>query len=184
MRNIFNVLVFAVFGLLGTSDGALAQGSGGPAPSSLAETYTDWVVRCVSVQDASGDVRQNCEMAQELSQQDSGQRILAMSIRAEGEGALMTLVAPFGLLLSDGLRMEVSEAPLFSVPFRTCLPVGCVASLKVDIPVIAALAAGDMADILLTSTGAQAGSETKPVKISLSLAGFTAAWNRVKTINR
>ena len=50
----------------------------GPAPSSLSVTYQDWTVRCATVEGQPGQV---CEMVQELTQADTGRRVLSVLIR-------------------------------------------------------------------------------------------------------
>lgn len=154
---------------------AMAQDEG---PSALSETYRDWNVICQSQQataaDGSAATRRVCEMTQQLSMSETGQRVIAAGIQrdAEGNGAV-TFIAPFGLLLSAGLRIEVAGAEPQGMGFLTCLPDGCVARDALSADTVAALRAGETAVIRMT---ALSGEDLTP---ALSLAGFTAAWNRL-----
>jgi invasion protein IalB len=145
------------------------------APSSLTETYGDWAVRCVSPTAAEGQTApaRVCEMTQELTQQGTGQRVLAISLQSTEAGGRMTVVAPFGLLLSAGLTMDVAEVPLLEAPFRTCLPAGCIVVSDLDQADMDLLAAGDTAKVHMRSQNGE------DLALDVSLAGFTAAWNRL-----
>jgi len=158
-----------------------AQEATSEAPTSLTETYRDWVVRCVTQPALEGQTAaaRICEMTQELRQQDSGQRILALSViqsADDADTASLTIVSPFGLLLSAGIQIEVSEAALLDIGFRTCLPAGCIALSDLTADQISALAAGETATVGLTDTNGQS------LRLDVSLAGFTAAWNRLKKL--
>jgi invasion protein IalB len=160
-----------------------AQETTAEAPTSLTETYRDWVVRCVTpaaaVEGQTASPVRICEMTQELRQQDSGQRVLALSVIRSADDAntaSLTLVSPFGLLLSAGIQIEVSEAALLDMAFRTCLPAGCIALSDLTADQISVLAAGETATVILTDTNGQT------LRLDVSLAGFTAAWNRLKDL--
>lgn len=62
------------------------------APSSLAVTYQDWTVRCAAVE--GGQAEQACEMVQELTQADSGRRVLSVLVRRAGDQTGLTLITP------------------------------------------------------------------------------------------
>jgi invasion protein IalB len=159
-----------------------AQQATAEAPTSLTETYRDWVVRCATAPSVEGQTASPvriCEMTQELRQQDSGQRVLALSViqsADDADTASLTLVSPFGLLLSAGIQIEVSEAALLDMAFRTCLPAGCIALSDLTADQIGTLAEGETATVILTDTNGQT------LRLDVSLAGFTAAWNRLKEL--
>lgn len=147
------------------------------SPTSLTETYGQWVVRCVTPAAAEGaePTTQICEMSQELRQRETNQRVLAVSLQQrKEEGASLTIVAPFGLLLSEGVKIEVGEVKLLNAAFRTCLSAGCVAVADLAQADIDVLAAGETATVLMADTNNQ------ELRINVSLTGFTAAWNRLK----
>lgn len=157
---------------------AAAQDEG---PSALSETYRDWNVVCQVQQTAAVDgtalAQRVCEMTQQLTLTETGQRLIAAGIQrdAAGTGAA-TFVAPFGLLLAAGLRIEVAGAEPQGMGFLTCLPDGCIARDLLGAETVAALRAGETAIIRMT---ALSGEDLTP---ALSLSGFTAAWNRLGTL--
>lgn len=158
--------------LLISAAAAPAQEEG---PDTLTERYRDWVVRCVG----AGAVGRSCEMTQELRQRDSGQRVLALAVqRGEGDAGQITAIGPFGVRLAEGLALAEPEggAVLAELPFVTCMPDGCIAARTIDAPLLEALRAGTAIEARLVAMS----SET--VRLSLSLMGFTAAWERLGTL--
>jgi invasion protein IalB len=148
-------------------------------PSSLTETHGDWAVRCVSPAAPEGQAApaRVCEMTQELTQQGTGQRVLAISLQSTEAGGRVTVVAPFGLLLSAGLTMDVAEVPLMEAAFRTCLPAGCIVVGDLDQAGVDLLAGGNTAKVRMRS---QDGDD---LALDVSLTGFTAAWNRLMELS-
>ena len=157
---------------------AAAQQAASEAPTALSETYGDWVVRCATPATVEGQPApaRQCEVTQELRQQDSNQRVMALSLRkgAEADTGALTVVAPFGLLLSAGVLIDVGETPLLELGFQTCLPAGCIALSDMTTEEITAMAAGETAAVVFTDTSNQ------PLSLNVSLEGFAAAWNRLK----
>jgi invasion protein IalB len=154
-----------------------ARAQADEGPSSVQETYRDWVVNCVTPQatEAMPAPERVCEMRQELRQAEGNQLVLATALQpnVEGSDATLTFVAPFGLLLSAPIGVDVGETRVAEVPYRTCLPRGCIALTALDETVIDALAAGAEAQVSLTAT------EGQTLGVVVSLSGFTAAWNRL-----
>lgn len=154
--------------------GAAAQ-TASEAPDLVQETYRDWVVRCETPQlDDGTSGEQVCEMAQELSQTDSGQLVLRVALQAMADGtAALTLITPFGLRLSEGVAIGVAAQRVAEIGFRTCLPKGCIATGVLDATAIAPLKAGETAQVIMA---ADAGNN---LSLSVTLNGFTGAWARL-----
>lgn len=159
---------------------ATAQDSEGP--DRLNETYRDWIVQCVTQavsqpQDGAGSGRV-CEMVQQLSQRDSGQRVLTMGLRrTEDGGTTMTVIAPFGILLRDGVTIRLAEDDLFRMDFLTCMSNGCIANADLGADEVAAMERGTAATVRMSTLQGQA------LDLEISLMGFTAAMNRLRGLN-
>lgn len=148
------------------------------APSALSETYQNWAVRCATTNIANKPAR-ICEMNQILRQRDTGKTLLTISLRTESTGAALTMIAPFGLKLSEGLRLEITDKPVLKMAFRTCLPAGCVAVNEIPIELINKMAAAADATIVMVGS-----ANNQEIKVTVSLAGFTAAWNRLVSFSK
>lgn len=169
MTNILKPLLTAL--VLGAAP-AMAQDTGA-APTSLTVTYQDWVVRCAMVAVQDGSQQKACEMAQELNQADTGQRVLSAIVRMTSDDTGLTLIAPFGLLLSDGVALSIDGGEAMQIGFRTCLPGGCIAPKVLDDDAVSRLSKGNQAVLTMANTNNQ------PFTVSLSLAGFSAALQRL-----
>ncbi len=155
---------------------ASAQTADDGQPDRLNETYRDWIVQCVS-QAQNGGARV-CEMVQQLSQREGGQRVLTAAVRSPGNGTTqMTLIAPFGLLLSEGVSVRLGDQEVLRGTFLTCLSNGCIANLDVPADAVSALARATAATVRMTSV------QGAPFEIEVSLMGFTAALNRLRGLN-
>lgn len=149
-------------------------------PDLLQETYRDWIVRCETpkaAEDAAAPSRR-CEMVQELSQAESGQRVLTLVVQAVAEGgARLTLITPFGVRLSEGVAIDMGEERLLQLGFRTCLAQGCIASAALDRDAMDRLAGGTAASVRMTID-----ANGQPLAVETSLAGFDAAWARLTAV--
>jgi invasion protein IalB len=166
------ILLAAMAALGGT--GALAQDTqtSPPKPTTLSETYDAWTVQCATTGQGA-EQRRQCQMSQELQQQESRQRVLLVAI-AKGEGnAKATLVLPFGILLSEGIRIEIGQQEFARGSFRTCYPAGCIVEIDLPEEAIKELQSGETASVLMTAVNNQ------PVKTDVSLKGFADAYRRL-----
>ncbi|WP_102868644.1 invasion associated locus B family protein [Pseudovibrio exalbescens] len=145
-------------------------------PSSRIETYSDWTLRCIPFGEEKPP---QCQLLQELSNKQSGQRILAFIVeRGNDENLTGTLLMPFGLDLQKGIEGTIdSDQALQKTHFSTCLPSGCLASLDIDDDLELGLRRGTALQLSVWSISA-----AQRVEIELSLKGFTAALNRLNSL--
>ncbi|WP_249741148.1 invasion associated locus B family protein [Agrobacterium rubi] len=144
-------------------------------PSSLAENYGDWSVRCVTKNET-----RECAFSQTQLNTNS-QRVLVAELRPQEDGSLRgSLVLPFGLRLADGTTFAVDDLPPGKpAPFRTCLPVGCLVSLIFTEKVATSLRTGTTLKVIAKS------SDTgEDVAFSVSLKGFDTALQRTTALGR
>lgn len=152
----------------------------GSQPDSLREAFRDWAVNCETrpvAADGTGGGRV-CELIQQIDHQETGQRVLTFSMRINDAGApVAVLIAPFGLRLAEGLRLQVEEEIVAQMPFETCLPEGCVVIATLEPAVISAMQAGlDGGVIMVNRRG-------EPTGVPISLMGFSAGLERLRTLS-
>lgn len=149
---------------------AVAENLPGGA-SSIQETYGAWTVSC-----RLAEGRKACTFSQVRGSQETGQRSFAIELRPPADGKTDgVLVLPFGLSLSDGVKLALDEKPLGqSVPFSTCVPDGCLA--PVSFPTVATDAIKTAKVLTITATPA---SGTEALTFSIALDGFTSAFARI-----
>tara|TARA_A100001391_G_scaffold130820_2_gene90063 strand:+ start:6535 stop:7101 length:567 start_codon:yes stop_codon:yes gene_type:complete len=175
MPSITPVLVVIAALIISTSI-SFAQVTGLPGnASNLREGHGDWQVACAA---PGGTVL--CAMSQ-TQLGENGQRVLSieLTIGDDSNGANGTLVMPFGLDLASGVAYRIDERNAGTAqPFRTCLPMGCVVDVTFDTDMVAALRSGNQLSVTATVDGGQ------ELIFSVSLAGFSSAFNRVVALMR
>lgn len=150
------------------------------APDSLRENFRDWAVNCETLPAESADTpgARVCEMVQQIDHQESGQRVLAFSVRINDAGQpVAVLVAPFGLRLAGGLRIRAGEQEVAQLAFDTCLPEGCLGIGPLDAGQIAALQGATEGGVVMISRQGEA------VAVPISLMGFTAGLERLRALS-
>lgn len=140
--------------------------------SALSETYQNWRVACAQQATAP-----HCSLSQSQVQ-DIGQRVLTVELTLHSENTIAgIIVLPFGLALTAGASLQIDDNPAGqTLPFRTCLPVGCVVPVTFDPDAIAMLRAGVMLNVTTTSDAGQ------QIPFKISLAGFSAALDRLTAL--
>ncbi|MGK9286654.1 invasion associated locus B family protein [Sinorhizobium meliloti] len=139
--------------------------------SSLQETYEAWSLGC------QGTPQTVCAISQQQMQQN-GQRVLAIELKREADGALTgNLVLPFGLRLDAGATLQIdTAAPQQPLRFSTCLPGGCLVPLTFNGEAVAALGGGTLLKVNVQSIDA------KDVPLTISLKGLAAALDRLEAL--
>lgn len=170
-------LLAAAFGLAGPARAQTPEAGAPLFPGgahSLTEVHGDWTVICGPYEDARA-----CVVTQNLAQEQSGQRVLAVEFEPLADGALAgTLVLPFGLALADGIGVEIDGTALGEpLPLAVCYDYGCIADLEYGDGEIDALRAG--ATLRMVGTIADSGES---VAFSISLTGITSALDRATTL--
>lgn len=178
VRNVANGMASLVGGMTALiASATLAQSTD---PDSLREGFRDWSVNCETIPaDAATNPGQRvCEMVQQINQQESGQRVLAFSLRINAEGnPVAVLIAPFGLRLSEGLRLQIGEEQVAQFGFETCLPEGCLVIAPLQDDVIEAMQAGTDGTVVMVSRQGEA------LGVPVSLMGFTAGLARLRALS-
>lgn len=155
-----------------------AQDTAPTGPSSVTEIYKDWVVRCNAVVRGEKTV-QACAMVQTLRNKSSSKRVLMTSLTSGKDGAVIRFVTPFDLRLSQGLKVKVADELVLEAGFNTCLPAGCIVLGNLPQKSIDTLAAGAAANVVMV-----ANRTGQALELAVSLDGFTAAWNRLKSLEK
>jgi invasion protein IalB len=173
MRYLNILTALAAIALAGQAVPAAAAGALPGGANSLRESYNDWQVSC-----AVKDKNKQCAMSQRQARKD-GKRVLAIELQPRGDGLVGTLVLPFGLLLSNGVQFGIDDAKpeAEALPFRTCVPAGCLVPIAFDAGTVKALRAGNALKLIARSAGGD-----KPVQFSVSLKGFAGAADRIQAL--
>lgn len=151
-----------------------ADGTGLPGgATSLRETYQDWTVACIVK-----DKTKRCSFSQQQNQKN-GPLVLAIELAPTAESGLSgTLLLPFGLLLAPGAKYQIDDKPgADPLPFRTCIPAGCVVPITFDAAAAKALRVGKT--LKLTAVRSD---NNQPFPLSIPLDGFGLAMDRTSAL--
>ena len=144
----------------------------GPGSVYLAAEHGDWDVRCVKTEDGSDP----CQMYQLLTGAEGNAlaEIAIFPLPAGGDAvAGANFIAPLGTLLTEALRLGVDGANQKVYPFTWCDNGGCVARVGLTAEEVASFKKGAS----LKATIVPVGASTEKVDVTVSLKGFTAAYD-------
>ncbi|RAH97278.1 hypothetical protein DLJ53_29165 [Acuticoccus sediminis] len=144
------------------------------SPDALTETYRDWTVRCSTT---DGDERR-CWMVQRLNRTGTEERILQVELAVSGDTSTMVFLLPFGILFSPGVKVAIDEEAARTLAFRTCYPSGCIVQESPTDAVLSAMRRGQAMTVGLVVAQNEAA-----LNLSVSLAGFSAAYNRLSELS-
>lgn len=144
----------------------------------LAANFDKWEQRCVKMADGSDP----CQLYYLLTDADANS-VAEISIFDLPEGtqamAGATFMAPLETLLTANLRIAVDGNPAKIYPFSFCTSSGCIARIGFTADEVAALKKGNKAKLTIVPAVAP----DKTVDLDMTLMGFTAGYESVKTAN-
>lgn len=133
------VALFSVYGQASASAGAVKDkvDAGHTAvaaytlpggASSLNETYQDWRVVC-----QKGSAGAQCVVVQQVSENKTHQRVLAIEIQPRNGKTEGVMTLPFGLLLAKGASLQADGRPVGqALSYTTCFSAGCLVPVSLS----------------------------------------------------
>nr|WP_111300943.1 invasion associated locus B family protein [Paracoccus saliphilus] len=136
--------------------------------------HGDWTIRCIR----AGEGKDPCEMYKLLTDEDDNAvaELTLIPLSNGNVAAGATVVAPLETDLIEGLGFQVNGGEMRGYPFSFCAPVGCVSRLGFTEAELNGLKRGREATVQLLPFG---GDPNKPVRLVMSLTGFTAAFDEL-----
>ena len=158
---------FFVFMLLGLSLASTAN-----AQNPHAKIFGDWRIRCNSATGAPS----KCQMFQNVVVKETGQPILQMVIAYINDvpSPVGVVTLPLGVYLPQGLTLQVDKGQTYEMAFEICSAKGCRVRFSIDDALLGTFKGGTTAEITSYNT------MRKPVRIPISLKGFTAAVGQLR----
>jgi invasion protein IalB len=127
--------------------------------------YGDWQMSCDTPPGASFE---QCAIIQNVTAEDQPNVGLSVIVlkTADQQARLLRVLAPLGVLLPNGLGLNVDGVDMGRVAFVRCLPNGCVAEVVMDDALLKTLSEGKTAIFVVFKTPEEG------VGIPVSLNGF------------
>src|SRR5690606_13257472 len=152
------MLALACAGLTATVTPGLGQGA-------VRAQHGDWQMSCDTPPGASSE---QCAIIQNVTAEDQPNVGLSVIVlkTADRQAQLLRVLAPLGVLLPNGLGLNIDGTDIGRVAFVRCLPNGCVAEVVLDEELIRTLSDGETAIFVVFKTPEEG------VRIPVSLNGF------------
>lgn len=144
----------------------------------IKESHGDWQLSCVR-SDIGADP---CQLYQ-LMQDDQGNSVAEINLfnlpKGSEAAAGASIVTPLETLLTSQITMRVDAGQAKRYPFTLCATVGCIARVGFTAAEIANFRKGSKATLVIVP----AMLPDEQVEITMSLKGFTAAYEAVVAAN-
>lgn len=133
------------------------------------QVFGSWTLRCAT---PLGNAKPECMMFQNLVQKTGGQPVLQFGIGIPPADSVPTVLVslPLGIALPPGITIQIDGGAPATFPVERCEPDGCRAGMKLREATVQQLSNGHQLHVTFYD-GAR-----KPLKVSLSLEGFGAAF--------
>ena len=134
-------------------------------PGIVRNQHGDWQLSCDTPPGASFE---QCAIIQNVTAEDQPNVGLSVIVlkTADGQARLLRVLAPLGVLLPNGLGLNIDGTNMGRVAFVRCLPNGCVAEVVMDDALIDKLSNGSTAIFIVFKTPEEG------IGIPVSLSGF------------
>jgi invasion protein IalB len=157
---------------------ALAQPAAAPSTPPLAVTDTkpvgDWTVRCFSATSTSP-----CDMSWELSNENTHQRIVAVSLAyvPKNDSHMVEIAVPLDVSIPAGVMIKTDSYTSPRLAFHHCDQAGCYVMGTMPNDMVASLAkSGPNASVNIV------GDDGKSFAVKFSLNGFAAAHDAMSAL--
>lgn len=149
---------------------AIAQTEQGQPPAPQ-PSLQPWLVNCAG-EPTTGALR--CAMSQTLFAQQTGQKLIALSIGVNASGETVArLNLPHGIDLQKGAEISIDKENPEIIPIRNADQNGSYADFVLDDAKLAAFRAGTALGVAVTSINGDR------IMFEISLNGFTAAFGKL-----
>jgi len=158
-------LIAACVMLCAVSSPATAQGV-------VKAQYGDWQMSCDTPPGASFE---QCAIIQNVTAEDQPNVGLSVIVlkTADQKARLLRVLAPLGVLLPNGLGLNIDGTDMGRVAFVRCLPNGCVAEVVMDDALLNQLSTGKTAIFVVFKTPEEG------IGIPVSLKGFADGFKQL-----
>lgn len=127
--------------------------------------FGDWELRC---EKPAGASTEQCALVQRLIADDNSNVYLVVNVlkTSDGKSRLLSVIAPLGVLLPNGLGLKIDQTDIGRAGFVKCLPMGCVAEVTMDDKLIDQLKNGKIATFIIHQVPEEG------IGLPLTLQGF------------
>ena len=151
---------------LGLAAALVAWGTASAA--SAQEGIAAWRVEC------TGDGKTlDCRAIQQMFNRDDKQLVVQLAARGVPDKApTLTMLLPLGISLTEPVQLKVDNGPVERYQVQTCTNTGCVVSVPLKDPLLAAMRTGTLLKISIQAP------DKRTLNIDVPLLGFGLAYDK------
>lgn len=138
-----------------------------PAPAEGAAAPEAWVKMCATDPASSQNF---CMTTQEL-RAENGAFIASVQIRNVADKVSLVTAVPIGMMIQEGIRVQIDDAAQKRVNFDVCFANGCYGQMELDGDFVRSLKRGNKMTVTVLN------AENKPLAFPMTLIGFTSAYD-------
>jgi invasion protein IalB len=149
-------------GLASATASLVSPGRAQDAPPSA------WRVEC------AGDGKSlDCRAIQQMINRDDKQLVAQLSARTTPDkSAVLLIQLPLGISLTEPVQLKVDNGTAERYPVQTCTNVGCIVSIPLKDPLMAAMRTGTLLKITIQD------ASKRTINIDVPLLGFALAFDK------
>lgn len=144
--------------------------AGLPPQAAAQDNVAAWRVDC------GGDGKTlDCRAIQQMINRDDKQVVVLVSARIapDTKSPVLTIQLPLGISLTEPVQLKVDNGAVDRQPVQTCTAAGCIVSIPLKDPLLAALRGGTLLKITVQDTN------KRTINIDVPLLGFGLAYDKM-----
>ena len=144
-------------------------------PPQVIERLQEWMLACAP---GTADLPLRCELFQEMTMRDTGQRVFRLAVRLATDGGVeFAALAPFGLNLRDGITFWIDDGRPFIGEFLSCFATGCLSRFIVPPDILARLERGSKLTAVMAVY-----DDGESFRVQLALPGLSDGLGRLRAL--
>jgi invasion protein IalB len=150
---------------------ALAYAAGDLPPAMAQDAVAAWRVEC------AGDGKTlDCRALQQMINREDKQLVVQLSARLapDTKAPVLIIQLPLGISLTEPVQIKVDNGAAERQPVQTCTNVGCIVTVPLKEPLLAAMRGGTLLKVSFQDTG------KRTITIDVPLLGFGLAFDKAK----
>ena len=133
--------------------------------------HGEWAILCDVPLDGLVDSGERCALLQNVVSDVRNEVGLSVVVfKTGGDATIMRVLAPLGVILLNGLGLNIDGEDLGKTPFIRCLRDGCYAEVLLDSTLLSRLRSGGTATFIIFDT------PDEGIGIPVSLVGFSSGY--------
>ena len=133
--------------------------------------HGEWAILCDIPLDSLESSGERCALLQNVVSDSRNEVGLSVVVfKTGGDATIMRVLAPLGVILLNGLGLNIDGEDLGKTPFIRCLRDGCYAEVLLDSQMLSRLRSGSIATFIIFDT------PDEGIGIPVSLVGFSSGY--------